>query len=175
MLYGDAESDVPILLRGVEGIKAYLGFHLGKSSWLEIDQEFVAGLVCAIDDRDEARMGTEGNEDGSSDPSLVPGYTIVGLVIPMLREIYLLEDVGTGAHYGMDRLRFLAAIPAHSSVRLGAKLRSVEPAGEMWQLALECRMECDATKEPVLEADVLYRFQSLSHTKVPQLALCKSE
>lgn len=156
---------MPILLRGIEGIKAYSGFNLGKSSWLEVNQEMIDLFASAIDDRYGMKLDEERVRKKSFGRIDAPDYLIVSLMIPMLDDIYLLEDTGQGVHYGIDRLRFMAPVPVNSSIQLDATLKSVEAVGDEGQLVLECVVECDVSKEPVLQAEILYRFFPPSHAR----------
>jgi acyl dehydratase len=164
---------MPILLRGIEGIKAYSGFNLGKSSWLEVNQEMINLFAAAIDDRDWIDLDQETIREKSFGEVTAPNYLIVSLMIPMLDDIYLLEDTGRGMHCGINRLRFLASVPVNSNIQLDATLKSVDVAGEEGQLVLECVVECDALKGPVIQAEILYRFCPFSHTRVPPVDLCE--
>lgn len=155
---------MPILLRGIQGIKAYAGRNLGKSAWMEIDQEMINAYASMTDDRDWISVDEARSRRGPFGGTVAPGYLVLSLAIPMLHDIYLLEDIGElGLHCGVDRLRFLAPVPVNSSIRLDATLKSVDTVEEGGKLVLECVMECDATREPVLEAELVYRFWSSSH------------
>ncbi|MGA7781732.1 MAG: MaoC/PaaZ C-terminal domain-containing protein [Paraburkholderia sp.] len=148
---------MPILLRGVEGIQAYTGFDLGKSSWVEIDQGMVNSFASTTDDWDWLCVDEDRAKIGPFGRTVAQSYLILSLVTPMLRDIYLLEGIGYSSHHGLNRLRFPAPVPVNSSVRLDATLRSVEPVTEGVELVLECAMECDGTSAPVLLAEIIYR------------------
>ena len=40
------------MLRGFEGIRAYVGFDLGKSSWVEVSPEMLSAFASMTDDWD---------------------------------------------------------------------------------------------------------------------------
>lgn len=148
---------MPILLRGVEGIKAYAGFNLGKSSWIEINKDMINGFASATDDRDWLSIDEEKAALGPFGGAIAQSYLVLSLIVPLLSDIYLLEDIGLGMQCGINQLRFVAPVPVNSSIRLDATLKSVEAVGEGAQLVLGCVIECDASKQPVLEAEIVYR------------------
>lgn len=164
---------MPILLRGIEGIKAYSGFNLGKSSWLEVNQEMINLFTAAIDGRDGIDVDQKTAGENSFRGVNAPNYLVASLMIPMLDDIYLLEDTGRGMHCGINSLRFLASVPVNSSIQLDATLKSVEVMGEEGQLVLECVVECDVLKDPVMRAEILYRFFPLSDTRAPPVDFCE--
>ncbi len=148
---------MPILLRGVEGIQAYMGFNLGKSSWVEIDQAMINNFASVTDDSDWLCVDEDRARNGPFGGTVAQSYLILSLVTPMLHDIYLLEGVGHSSHHGLNRLRFPAPVPVNSSVRLDATLRSVERVEEGVELLLECAMECDGRSTPVLLAEIICR------------------
>ncbi len=165
---------MPILLRGIEGIKAYAGFNLGKSSWVEINKDMINGFASATDDWDWISVDEEKAAQGPFGGTIAQSYLVLSLMIPLLSDIYLLEDIGLGLQCGINRLRFLAPVPVNSSIRLDATLKSVDAVGEGAQLVLVCVIECDATKEPALEAEIVYRFWPSSHSSIRAVRACGS-
>jgi acyl dehydratase len=115
-------------------------------------------FASAADDREQNFVEEVRNSDGAGDWSVAHGCVLVCLMIPMLRDIYLLEDTGPARVCEIDRLRFLAPVPVDSSVRLAARLKAFDATDANGRLTLQCVMECDAIKEPVLEGEVLYRL-----------------
>jgi hypothetical protein len=154
------------MLSGVEGIRACSGFHLGHSDWLEVDHAMLTVFGSLMDER---LQGT----DGSGEPQ-VPCAVVLALMVPLLQEIYVLEDTLNLTLHGIRELHFLSPVPLNSGVRIGATVKVIQPIGEQWEMILACVMECDALHAPILRADVLYRFRSPSVAVVPQLSLCRS-
>jgi len=158
---------VPIMLRGIEGIQAYAGFELGRSTWVEVSPEMIHAFASVTDDRDRIFADDERNRHGACAGSVANGYLLIGLMNSMLRDIYLLEATEPARVCGINRLRFLAPVPASSSIRLDARLISFDATEEGGRLTLQCTMECDASKGLVLEAEVVYRFMWSSRALEP--------
>ncbi|BBQ01325.1 hypothetical protein BSFA1_64530 (plasmid) [Burkholderia sp. SFA1] len=156
---------MPVILSGVDGIRACLGIHLGHSDWFEVDQALLDRFDAWTDDR------TTGHIDGANQ-AFVPGSVLLALLIPMLQQIYMLEDTLNVALHRIEQVQFVAPVPTGSGLRVGAMVRSVQPAGDHWHLHLECAMECDVLSGPVMRASVLYRFRSAVVAGVPNLSLC---
>jgi len=159
---------VPIMLSGIEGIRACVGFNLGHSDWVEVDQAMLASFESLSVDC--LQMQTAGSRERQ-----VPCAVLLALVIPMLQEIYVIEDTRDFTLCGVEQLHFLLPVPANTGLRLGAAVKAVRPVDDHWQLTLACVMECDVLTIPVLRADVLYQFRTRSRTPMPQLSLCRSE
>ena len=165
---------MPILLRGIDGIKAYAGFNLGKSSWVEVTRDMIHAFASATDDRDWISVDEERAAQGPFGGAIAQSYLVLSLTIPLLSDIYLLEDIGLGLQGGINRLRFLAPVPVNSSIRLDVTLKSVEEVGEGIQAVLICVMECDASRQPAFEAEIVYRFWPSTLTSMEAVCTCGS-
>jgi acyl dehydratase len=148
---------VPILLRGIDGIRAYAGFHLGKSGWVEIEQPMIDAFAAATDDRDVLSVDPDEAARGPYGTTIAQGGLVLGMISPMLHDIFLLEDVGLSRQCGIDRLRFLTPVPVNSCIRLDATLKCVRAERAGLRLTLECTVECDRTELPVLHAEIAYQ------------------
>ncbi|NUY01511.1 acyl dehydratase [Paraburkholderia sp. JPY169] len=92
--------------------------------------------------------------------AFVPGSVVLALLIPMLQQIYMLEDTLNVALHRIEQLQFAEPVPTGSGLRVGATVRAIQPAGDHWHLNLDCVMDCDVVTGPVLRANVLYRFRA---------------
>ncbi|SAL65722.1 MaoC family protein [Caballeronia arvi] len=156
---------MPIILSGVDGIRACLGFHLGHSDWIEIDQATIERFESLTDDR-------AAGDSGAADQAFVPCSVMLAMLIPLLQQIYMLEDTLNVTLHGIEQLQFVKPVPTGSGLRVGATVKAVQPAGDHWQLNFECAMECDVLAGPVMRASVLYRFRPASVAGMPHLSLC---
>jgi acyl dehydratase len=135
------------MLRGLEGIRAHAGFHLGNSQWICVTEEMINAFSRAIDQREEIQL-SDARVEAPPDAMIVAhGFHTLSLVIPLLQDVFVLEDVGVSEHYGVNHLRFSAPVPLNSSVRLSVKLAAAELSDDAVHVSLECTMECDASRD----------------------------
>ncbi|OWJ56057.1 hotdog family protein [Paraburkholderia caledonica] len=142
---------MPIMLKGLEGIRAHAGFTLGNSQWICVTDAMRSAYWLAV--------GVQ--EDGAGDNSVGKTHSLsqtahefhaLALLMPLLGDVFLLEDVVVSQSYAIQEVRFLAQVPANSSVRISVKLALADIIDEQVLLSFECSMECDATRHPVLFA-----------------------
>jgi acyl dehydratase len=160
---------VPILLRGIDGIRAYAGFHLGKSGWVEIEQPMIDAFAAATDDRDVLSVDPNEAARGPYGTTIAQSSLVLAMIPPMLHDIFLLEDVGTSRQCGIDRLQFLAPVPVNSCIRLDATLKCARAELAGLRITLECTVECDRTDVPVLHADIAYQLGPFARIGLRQL------
>lgn len=149
---------MPIMLKGIEGIKAHVGFNLGKSCWLQINQAMIDNFAQEVEDHQWVHVDEQKASQGPFGTTIAQGYLTLSLVVAMLQDIYVLEDIGVGTHYGIDHLRFPLPVPVNASIRLEAILKSVTSLEAGVEMVLACTVECDATPTPVMQGDIIYRF-----------------
>ncbi len=162
---------MPILLRGIEGIKAYSGFHLGKSSWMEVSQDMINAFASATDDWDWISVDESRARRGPFRKPVAQNTLILSLIVPLLHDVCVLEDIGMNIVHGIDRLRFLGPVPVDSSVRLDVTVKTVAMTGKLGHWVLACKMECDVSNTPVLEAEVAYCIGPAAHESVRMAAV----
>lgn len=147
---------MPVLLRGIDGIRAYAGFHLGKSAWVEIGQPTIDAFATATDDHDALSVDADEAARGPYGVPVAQNALILAMISPMLHDIFLLEDVGLARQCGIDRLKFFAPVPVDAAIRLDATLKCARREAGALKFTLECAVESDCTDRPVLEAEVSY-------------------
>jgi acyl dehydratase len=149
---------MPIIIQGIEGLKKLAGQSLGKSRWMEVSQDRINRFADVTEDWNWVHLDEEKAKNSPFKGTIAHGFLTMSLIIPLVHDIYQLEGIGMGLNYGFNRLRFVAAVPAGSKVRLDLTLRHVEDAGEGVQLTWDCIIECDRASKPAIAAEWLVRF-----------------
>ncbi|MCI0148808.1 hypothetical protein KNO81_23275 [Paraburkholderia sediminicola] len=151
---------MPIMLKGLEGIRAHAGFTLGKSQWICVTDAMRSAFWLAVDVQEDCSGGSLQFGKTHFVSQIAHEFHALSLLIPLLEDVFLLEDVVVGQSYALRDVRFLAPVPVNSSVRLSVKLASVENNDDQMVLSLECSMECDVVRHPVLFAKLCLQCRS---------------
>ena len=137
--------------------RALIGYEIGSSGWLQIDQTMIDGFASAI-------LGREAN---GVDPVLSGGHSRGAAVAHPFLTLSLLSALArqvvppvAGAvmsvNYGIDKLRFLAPVPAGARIRGHFTLQDLrERRAREWLLVLGVRVEIEGSEEPALTAQWL--------------------
>lgn len=85
------------------------------------------------------------------------GYLTLAMVAPLAMEIGVIpSDAAAGLNYGIDKVRFLAPVPAGARVRLRVVLAGIEPReGGQMIMRTENMLEVEGSDKPALIADTL--------------------
>jgi len=138
----------------VSALRELVGIELGPTSWIEVTQERIDAFARATDDPQWIHVDRERAAEGPFGTTIAHGFLTLSLCVPMLYE--LLPRGGTmGVNYGVDRVRFPAAVPSGRRVRGRFRVASVDdvPLGE--RATIEATVECEGVEKPVCVARLL--------------------
>ncbi|HXG76397.1 MAG TPA: MaoC family dehydratase [Gaiellaceae bacterium] len=138
----------------MSALRDLLGRELGPSSWLEVSQERIDAFAEATDDRQWIHTDRERAARGPFRTTIAHGFLTLSLCVPMAHE--LLPRAGAlTVNYGVDRVRFPAAVPSGGRVRGRLTVVRVEdtPAGE--RAVVRAVVECEGVEKPVCVADLV--------------------
>ncbi len=146
-----------LTLSGIDGLKEHAGKEIGTSRWHEVTQERIDAFADATGDHQWIHVDPERAKETPFGGTIAHGYYTLSLAPMFSYEMYAIEEIAFGINYGLNKVRFPAALPVGSKVRMHAKLASVEDVAGGVQIATELTFESDATEKPVCVAESLAR------------------
>jgi len=111
------------------GLSERIGSELGVSDWVVIDQERIDIFASCTGDRQWIHVDPErAKRESPFRGPIAHGYLTLAMVAPLAMQIGVIpKDAAAGLNYGIDKVRFLAPVPAGARVRLRVVLAGVEP------------------------------------------------
>ena len=133
-------------------LQELVGVELGPTGWIDVTQERIDAFAAATDDPQDPRR-SRARRRRPFGTTIAHGFLTLSLCVPMLYE--LPPSGAMSVNYGVDRVRFPAAVPSGARVRGRFRVASVEdtPAGE--RATIEATVECDGVEKPVCVAELL--------------------
>jgi acyl dehydratase len=108
-------------------IRSRIGEEVGVSGWIAVDQARIDAFAGATDDRQFIHTDPIAAAKTPFGGTIAHGFLSLSLLSRMGAEAMLLpEGFRMAVNYGLDRVRFLAPVPAGSRVRGRFRLDSVE-------------------------------------------------
>ena len=139
-------------------IRDRVGSELGISKWLLVDQERIDRFAECTEDRQWIHVDPErARRESPFKGPIAHGYLTLSLVGSLSIDVGVVpSDASAGFNYGLDKVRFLAPVPAGARVRLRVVLDSVEDRGG-GQLLVKTRstLEIENSDKPALIAEAL--------------------
>ena len=151
------------MTRTVEGLAQVLelsGVDLGVSDWLEIDQGRVNLFAEASGDHQWIHVNQQRAEAGPYGGTIAHGYLTLSLVVPLLSELVTFSHESTTVNYGLNKVRFPAAVPVGGRVRLQASVTSVRETPGGAELLLALTVELEGSQKPACVAEAVYRHMA---------------
>jgi len=136
----------------------YVGKELGVSNWVVVDQPRIDAFAACTDDDQWIHVDVErAKRDSPFRGTIAHGYLALSLLAALTMRIGAIpKDAAAGLNYGMDRVRFLAPVPAGARVRLNLTLLGVEPKeGGQVIMKLKNTLEIEGSEKPALVAETL--------------------
>jgi acyl dehydratase len=149
----------PIVLNGVEELRAAVGRHLGFSEWVEITQERVNEFADATGDDQWIHVDVErAKRESPYGGPIAHGYLTMSLSNGLLPTVVVMEGFAMGINYGVDRVRFPAAVPVGARIRAAVELLEVTDVAGGVQTKMQVTMEVEGTDKPACVIESLSRW-----------------
>ena len=140
------------------GLNERIGQELGVSDWVAIDQARIDTFASCTGDHQWIHVDVErAKRESPFQGPIAHGYLTLAMVAPLAIEIGIIPtDAAAGLNYGVEKVRFLAPVPAGARVRLHVSLSGVEPRdnGQVIMKTLNT-LEVEGSEKPALIAETL--------------------
>ena len=149
----------PVVLNGVDGVRAAVGKHLGYSDWLEITQDRVNLFAEATGDFQWIHIDIErAQRESPYGGPIAHGYLTLSLSNMLLPTVVTTEGFSMAINYGVDRVRFPAAVPVGARVRAGVELVEATDVQGGIQTKMLITMEIEGSERPGCVIESLSRW-----------------
>lgn len=141
-------------------VPGLVGSDLGTTSWRILGQEDFDAFGGLTGDRQWIHNDPSSAAEGPFGGTIAHGFLTLALVGGLWGELFSISDAVVAVHYGLDRVRFPAPVPAGSRVRLRATLRQAVPIEHGLRLHVDQVVELDGSERPAVTARGLYDFRA---------------
>ena len=152
-----------LIINSYDEFAAKLDMELGKSEWLEVDQERINMFADATLDHQWIHVDTEKAKVESPYKSTIAhGYLTLSLLPYMWEQIIEVRNIKMLVNYGMDKMRFGQPVITGSRVRLVTKLHNIQNLRGICKAEIDFKIEIEGQRKPALEgiASFLYYFNA---------------
>jgi len=144
----------------LEDIKAKIGQEIGKSEWIQIDQDRINQFAECTGDHQWIHVDEEKAAAGPFGKTIGHGFLTVSM-IPKLSEDTMLVPEGTmmAINYGLDKVRLLNPVTVDSKIRAIMVLGNVtEKSGGRILISVTNTIEIEGQEKPACVAEALTMF-----------------
>jgi acyl dehydratase len=147
-----------IVVQNLAELTARAGTDLGRSDWLEINQDRVDLFADATGDHQWIHVDPERAKAGPFGGPIAHGYLTLAMLIPLFNELLVVQGVSMAVNYGLNKVRFPAPVPVGAKIRLAGRVAEVTEVGGGVQAVLDFTVEVDGGAKPACVAQAVYRF-----------------
>lgn len=151
-------AESPLVLDGPDAVRAAVGTTLGTSEWVEVTQDRIDTFADATGDHQWIHTDPVRAADGPYGTTIAHGYLTLSLTNYLLPKVVEVRGFSAGVNYGVDKVRFPAAVPSGSKVRATVDLVECSDVNGGVQTVMRITVECDATERPVCVVDAVSRW-----------------
>ncbi len=146
-------------IQDLAALRDRIGQEIAVSDWIEITQERIDGFAEATDDLqwihvDAARAAAE----SPFRTTIAHGFLTLSLVSTLVRRTMSFGGLRLAINCGLNRVRFIAPVPAGSRIRARFSPSSVGEAGGGVQVAWNVTIEREGADKPCCVAEWLVRY-----------------
>lgn len=150
-----------VTINKLEEFKALEGQEIGKSEWLTMTQERIDDFAKATGDfqwihTDPERCKT----DSPFGKPIAHGFLTLSLIPVLNAQLLEVNNVRMAINYGLDKTRFMKAVPVGSSVRLSVKLANCKEMKGGMRVVSTCTVELEGQNKPACIADSIVVYFS---------------
>src|ERR1700755_1980886 len=135
------------------GLGERVGHQLGLSDWVTIDQPRIDTFAACTGDRQWIHVDVErAKRESPFRAPIAHGYLTLGMVAPLAMQVGVIpNDAAAGLNYGIDKVRFLAPVPAGARVRVRVVLCGSAPReGGQVIMKTQNTLEVEGAEKPDL-------------------------
>ncbi|HEY4948719.1 MAG TPA: MaoC family dehydratase [Candidatus Acidoferrales bacterium] len=151
---------MPLVLKNPPALKEFVGREIGVTEWFRLTQERIDEFALATEDRqwihlDRARASKESPYGGT----IAHGFLTLSLISRFAHEVMRIDGgVRLAVNYGLNRVRFPAAVPAESRIRARVGLLALKENTDSVEAIYNVAVEIEGAEKPGCVAEWIVRY-----------------
>jgi acyl dehydratase len=147
------------LITSLDELRGFAGSEIALTEWLEITQDRINEFADATGDHQWIHTDPERSaRESPYGATIAHGFLTLSLLPQFLKDAIQLSDLRMAVNYGLNRVRFPAAVRAGSRIRARMVLRSIRDAGGATDVTYAITVEIENGEKPCCVAEWLARY-----------------
>lgn len=146
------------VITSIDDARSLVGTELGVSDWLEIDQQRINDFADVTGDHQWIHVDVErAKAESPYRAPIAHGFLTLSLIPALSKDNFRISGAKLVINYGLNKVRFLNAVPAGSRVRVRSELVDVKGEGSPADLVVRHTVEIDGVDKPAAVAEMIAR------------------
>jgi acyl dehydratase len=148
------------VIASIDDATQAVGQELGVGSWKSIDQARVDAFADVTEDHQWIHVDVDrATAESPYGTTIAHGFLTLSLIPAMSKETYLVKNAKMGINYGLNKVRFLAAVTAGSRIRVRSVLvEASKVAEETVNVTVRHTVEIEGSEKSAAVADLIARY-----------------
>ncbi len=135
-------------------VESFVGKEVGISEWMTVDQESVNAFGKLTGDEQWIHVNPEKSSKFSPyKTTIAHGFYVLSMASRMLKQCMSIEGLAMGVNYGLDRVRFVNAVPIGSNLRARISLVEFEAIDRGAKYKMNVIFELEGQEKPACVAE----------------------
>jgi len=147
------------VIKSIDEAISLIGQELGVSDWLEIDQKRINDFADATGDHQWIHVDVErAKAESPYGAPIAHGFLTLSLIPALSKDNYRVENAKMAINYGLNKVRFVAAVPVGSRIRIRSELADATRVDDNTvNLTVRHTIEIDGVDKPAAVAEMIVR------------------
>ena len=142
----------------IDDAQRLVGAELGVSDWLAIDQQRINDFADVTGDHQWIHVDVErAKAESPYRAPIAHGFLTLSLIPALSKDNFRVENAKLAINYGLNKVRFLAAVPVDSRIRVRSELADATAKGDAVDLTVKHTIEIDGMDKPGAVAEMIVR------------------
>lgn len=150
----------PVVVENVLSLKDYTGREIAVTDWLLMTQERIDRFAEATEDRQWIHVDRErAQRESPYGATIAHGFLTLSLLSQFMKQaIHVQSGVRLAVNYGLNRVRFPAAVRAGSKIRARVGLLELKELLGSFEATYSIAIECEGSSKPCCAAEWVVRY-----------------
>ena len=147
------------VITSAEEARALVGTELGIGSWVSIDQQRINDFADVTGDHQWIHVDVErAKAESPYGAPIAHGFLTLSLIPALSKDNFRFGNAKLAINYGLNKVRFLAAVPVDSRIRVRSELTDVtEVDASTVNVTVRHTVEIDGSDKPAAVAEMIAR------------------
>jgi acyl dehydratase len=148
------------VIGSIDDAVSMIGAELGVSSWLDVDQSRIDEFADVTNDHQWIHVDVDrAKAESPYGATIAHGFLTISLIPGLSKDNYRVENAKMGINYGLNKVRFLAAVTAGSRIRVRSHIAdATKVSDDTVNLTVRHTVEIDGVEKPAAVAELIARF-----------------
>jgi acyl dehydratase len=150
----------PLVVNDLQSLKELVGREIGVSDWLCVTQERIREFAEATGDRQWIHLARErAKKESPYGGTIAHGFLTLSLISHLMKDVMEIRSgVRLAVNYGLNRVRFPAAVRTDSRVRARVTLLALKELPDCAEAIFAVTVEIDQSEKPGCVAEWIVRY-----------------